>query len=208
MTKDRQKAVIFGGLSVVLIAAIAVGAWLAFFHSADAYEFKGGFFEPPNPAAPLNLVDQNNQPFSLADHKGKVILLYFGYTYCPDFCPATLNDFAKVKDELGDKAKQVNVVFVTVDPDRDTPARLKQYLEFYDPAFIGLSGTQDQLTPIERAYGVSATKDEATPGSAYYSVSHSTSLYAIDQNGNLRLTWAYGTSPDDITSDVKHLLGS
>ncbi len=113
-----------------------------------------------------------------------------------------------MKVELGDKAKQVDVVFVTVDPDRDTPERLKQYLEFYDPAFIGLSGTQDQLTPIERAYGVSATKDEATPGSDYYSVGHSTSLYAIDQNGNLRLTWAYGTSPADITSDVKHLLGS
>ncbi len=207
MTKNRQKAVIFGGLSLILVAVIAVGAWLAFFRT-ESYQFKGGFYTPPNPAAPLSLTDQNGKPFSLVDHQGKVILLYFGYTYCPDFCPATLSDFAKVKSELGDQASKIDVVFVTVDPDRDTPARMKEYLAFYDPAFIGLYGTQDQLAPVEVAYGVTAIKDAATPGSTYYSVSHSTSLYAIDQQGNLRLTWAYGTSPDDMTSDVKHLLES
>lgn len=208
MTNDRQKKLIFGGVSVLLVAIIAVGAWLAFFRQADAYEFKGGNWDPPHAAPALELVDQNNQPFSLEDHKGKVILLYFGYTYCPDYCPTTLADFQKVKDELGDKGDQVDVVFVTVDPDRDTPERMKEYLEFFDPAFIGLYGTQDQLTPIERDYGIQVAIDEATPGSSYYTVSHSTSLYAIDQEGNLRLTWPYGTSPDDITSDVKHLLDS
>ncbi len=207
MTKDRQRALLFGGLTVVLVVIIAVGSWLAFFRT-EAYEFKYGFYSPPNPAAPLNLTDQNGKPFSLEDHKGKVILLYFGYTYCPDFCPATLNDFAKVKDQLGNKADQIEVVMVTVDPERDTPARLKEYLNFYDPSFIGLSGTQDQLKPIERAYGIQTSKEEATPGSSNYLVSHSTSLYAIDQQGNLRLTWPYGTVPEDITSDIKHLLAS
>ncbi len=207
MTKDRRKAVIFGGVSVVLVAIVALGAWLAFFRTGP-YEFKYGFYSPPNTAAPLDLTDQNGQPFSLENHRGRVVLLYFGYTYCPDYCPTTLADFQKVKDQLGDRADKVDVVMVTVDPDRDTPERLKEYLNFFDPSFIGLYGTQDQLAPIERAYAITAIKEEATPGSSYYSVSHSTQLYAIDQEGNLRLTWPYGTSPDDITTDVEHLLGS
>ena len=207
MTKDRQKAIMFGGVSVVLIVIIAVGAWLAFFR-ADAYAFRGVDMTPPNPAAPLNLVDQNNKPFSLADHKGKVVLVYFGYTYCPDYCPTTLTEIQKVKDQLGDKADKVDAVMVTVDPERDTPERLKEYLAFFDPSFIGLSGTEDQLTPIKRAYGIASMREDATPGSAYYSVGHSTQLFAIDPEGNLRLMWAYGTAPEDITSDIKHLLGS
>jgi protein SCO1/2 len=207
MFKSRQKNIIFGAGTVVLVLIVALGAWLAFFRS-DSYAYKGGSWDPPHAASPLNLVDQNNKPFTLDQVKGKVTLLYFGYTYCPDFCPTTLTDFGKVKKELGTKASDVAVVFVTVDPDRDTPARMKQYLAFFDPTFIGLYGTQDQLTPIERDYGVAATKEAATPGTDYYSVSHTTSLYAIDQQGNLRLTWPYGTTPEDITSDVKHLLSS
>ncbi|HEU0163938.1 MAG TPA: SCO family protein [Thermomicrobiales bacterium] len=208
MFKSRQKNIIFGAGTVVLVLIVALGAWLAFFRSDSAYAYKGGFYEPPNAASPLNLVDQNNKPFTLDQVKGKVTLLYFGYTYCPDFCPTTLTDFGKVKKELGTQASDVDVVFVTVDPDRDTPARMKQYLAFFDPTFIGLYGKQDQLTPIEQAYGIQVVKDAATPGTDYYSVSHSTSLYAIDQQGNLRLTWPYGTTPEDITSDVKHLLSS
>ncbi|MGN6033130.1 MAG: SCO family protein [Thermomicrobiales bacterium] len=209
-TTDRRLAIMAGIAALVLLAG-GVGFYL-FQQSRDTtrdYEFTGGSWEPPHQATDLALTDQNGQPFSLEDHRGKVILLYFGYTYCPDYCPTTLSDFMQVKQDLGERANDVEVVFVSVDPERDTTARLKEYLAFFDPAFIGLTGTEDQLKPIERDYGIQVAREAATPsasGDAFYLVSHSTSLFAIDQDGNLRLTWAYGTSPADIAADVTHLL--
>jgi len=207
---DRRLAVVAG---IAALALLVGGIGIYFVQqsrsTAGEYAFTGGSWDPPHPATDLALTDQNGQPFSLADHRGKVILLYFGYTYCPDYCPTTLADFQQVKQDLGERANEVEVVFVSIDPARDTPARLKEYLTFFDPAFIGLTGTDEQLTPILRDYYVTATKGDATPspsGTPFYLVSHSTSLYAIDQAGNLRLTWKYGTSPADITADVTHLL--
>jgi protein SCO1/2 len=203
---DRRFAVVAGVLAVVVLIA-AVGIYLVVqSREKPAHEFTSGFYPPPHPATDLALTDQNGQPFTLADHRGKVILLYFGYTYCPDYCPTTLADFQQVRANLGEQASDVEVVFVSVDPGRDTPARMKEYLAFFDPTFIGVTGTEDQLRPIERDYFVQVSEDPATPGSSSYLVSHSTSLYAIDQEGNLRLTWPYGTSTDDITTDVRYLL--
>ena len=208
MNASRRTLAIVAGLAVLVL--VAGGAAFAFAlqgrGDADTYEFKGGYWKPPRPAADLALTDQHGQPFSLEDHRGKVILLYFGYTYCPDFCPTTLTDFLQVKQDLGDRADEVEVVFVSVDPARDTPERMGEFLDFFDPSFIGLTGSEDQLRPIERDYAIQVSVDPATPGSSYYLVNHSTSLYAIDQAGNLRLTWSYGTSPADITADVTYLL--
>ncbi|MGC4107384.1 MAG: SCO family protein [Thermomicrobiales bacterium] len=211
MKKTDRRLVILAGLAVLMLLIGGVGIFLVqqSRSGSETYEFTGGFWEPPHAATDLALTDQNGQPFSLDDHRGKVILLYFGYTYCPDYCPTTLTDFMQVKEDLGEKAKDVEVVFVSVDPARDTPARLKEYLDFFDPSFIGLTGTQEQLKPIERDYVISVSKEPATPsssGSSFYLVSHSTSLFAIDQQGNLRLTWPYGTTPADISADVTHLL--
>jgi protein SCO1/2 len=99
----------------------------------------------------------------------------------------------------------VDVLFVTVDPERDTPARLKEYLAFFDPTFIGLSGSEAQIDAIKMPYGVYG-QPQAPDANGQYLVDHSTSLYAIDPEGNLRLTWAYGTSADDIAEDVEHLI--
>lgn len=206
ISTDRRFAVISGVLAIVLLVA---GVGLYFFVRAQekpAHEFTSGSYPVPNPAADLALNDQDGNPFTLADHRGKVILLYFGYTYCPDFCPTTLSDFQQVRANLGEQAADVEVVFVSVDPARDTPARMKEYLAFFDPTFIGITGTEEQLRPIERSYFVTVSQDPATPGASGYLVNHSTSLYAIDQEGNLRLTWGYGTSTDDITTDVRYLL--
>lgn len=210
MQSNNRVLAIVAGIAVLVLLAGGIGIYLVQQRSSDGadYAFKGGFWEPPHAATDLALTDQNGQPFSLADHKGKVILLYFGYTYCPDFCPTTLSDFMQVQQDLGERAKDVEVVFVTVDPERDTSARLKEYLDFFNPAFIGLTGTEAQLKPIERDYAVTVAREAATPtaSGSFYLVSHSTSLYAIDQQGNLRLTWAYGTTPADITADVTYLL--
>lgn len=189
-------------LVIVLITALI---WPEFLRQEEAYAFKGGFYEPPNPAAELSLLDQNQQPFDLNEHRGKVILLYFGYTYCPTYCPTTLVEMQAVEDLMGEQAGDVEVVMVTVDPLRDTPARLKEYMEFFDPSFIGLSGTEEAISAIKVPYGAFAEK-QAPDASGAYLVDHSTSLFAIDPDGNLRLTWPYGTSPEDISSDVRHLL--
>ncbi|MGB3329642.1 MAG: SCO family protein [Thermomicrobiales bacterium] len=202
MTRKHLGAIAAAGVAV--IAAVAL-SWFLFFRS-EPYEFTSGSFNPPNAAYPLDLIDQDGQPFSLQDFKGDVVLLYFGYTFCPSFCPTTMADMQQVKQELGADADRVAVVMVTVDPDRDTPERLKQWMAFFDPSFIGLSGTEEQLKLIKREYGVTAIKASPEAGQDYYLVDHSTQLYGIDPDGNLRLSWPYGAAPDAIAEDVRHLL--
>jgi protein SCO1/2 len=203
-----SNGVIFGGIAVlvVVIGILVTGFYSPGWLNRDtAYAFTGGTYEPPNPAAPIELVDQDNQPFTLEQERGKVAIFYFGYTYCPDYCPTTLVDMQKMKDALGDKAGQVDVIMITVDPERDTPARLKEYLEFFDPAFIGLSGTQEQINQLKMPYGIFLEK-QTPDATGQYLVDHSTQLYAIDPEGNLRLTWPYGTAPEDIAEDIEHIL--
>jgi protein SCO1/2 len=188
---------------VILVGAIGGYLWPGFLKS-DPYAFHGGFWEPPQAAPELALTDQHGQPFSLEDHRGKVVLLYFGYTYCPDYCPTTLLETQQVRSLLGDKAADIEVVMVSVDPSRDTPERLAEYLAFFDPTYIGLTGTQQQIEATQRAWAITAIP--ATPEASGYLVSHSTELYAIDPEGNKRLSWPYGTSPEDIAEDIEHIL--
>ena len=191
-------------LGTLAIAAALIGTWFAFMRD-EGYAWNGAQLEG-EPATDLALTDQHEQPFSLADHRGKVVLVYFGYTACPDFCPTTMLDMIEVENILGADAERVDVVMVTVDPARDTPQRLAEYLEFYEPGFIGLGGDEKQTLRIAREYGVMANRQDATPGAANYLVDHSTALFAIDPEGNLALTWAYGTEPAAIAEDIEHVL--
>ncbi len=192
--------------SAVAVAVIALlgAAWFAFVRD-EAYAFNGGEL-PGDPAVDLALTDQRGEPFSLESQRDKVVLLYFGYTYCPDFCPTTMLDMMQVGDLLGDNADRTQVVMVSVDPARDTPEHLAEYLEFYDPGFIGLTGSPEATLDATRSYGVMAAPREPAEGSDGYLVDHSTSLFGIDPEGNLALTWAYGTEPANIAEDVEHLL--
>lgn len=205
MNMSRRVLAVWSGVTITGVIALAISSYLLFFQ--DDYTYKGGTLTPSEKAPALDLVDQQGQPFSLREQEGKVVLLYFGYTYCPDFCPTTLAEMQSVEDELGNEADRVEVVMVTVDPERDTPERLNEYMSFFNPEFIGLSGTPEQTLQIQRAYGVTAVKREAE-GSSQYLVDHSTSLYAVDPEGYLRVVWPYGTEPKDIASDVEHLLDS
>lgn len=204
MHLSRRLVVIWSALALVVAITLGAGAWTLLFQDDD-YQFHGGFWEPTAKAPDLNMIDQAGKPFSLAAQEGKVVLLYFGYTYCPDFCPTTLVEMQEVKSLLGDDADRVEVVMVTVDPERDTPERLNEYISFFDPSFIGLSSDLATTEQAKRDYNVMATKREID-GSVGYLVDHSTSLLAVDPEGFLRLTWAYGTAPDLIADDVRHLL--
>jgi protein SCO1 len=158
-------------------------------------------------AAPdFTLTAQTGAPFRLSDQKGSVVLLFFGYTYCPDVCPTTLSDFKQAHQLLGADAERVRFVFVTVDPDRDTPDRLKQYMAIFGSDFVGLSGTAEQLAPVYKAYDITHDKVLSETDPRDYFINHTATTFAIDPAGQWRLNEPYGTSVEDLVRDVRLLL--
>lgn len=166
--------------------------------------FKAGVFDPPRQAPDFSLTGTNGQALTLSHYRGKVVLLAFGYSSCASVCPITLNTFAQALHEMGATAAGVQVVYVTVDPQRDTPARLKTFLDNFDPEFIGGTGTEKQLQQVRKDYGVTATK---IPAGGSYVYDHSSFIYLIDRAGRIRALMPYGHPPDDFAHDLHILLG-
>lgn len=197
------------GLMVIVIAGAGFGIWnLA---TEAPHDWRGAAYDPPRTGVDFTLTDQDGERLSTTELEGKVVLLYFGYTHCPDFCPATLIDFQRVKQALGDDADQVAFVMVSVDPERDTPEVLTEYLDYFDPSFIGLTGSEEELAPITQEFGIYASAGDATPqsnGEDVYWVDHSTKTYVLNKDGELAIEYAFGTSAEDITADVEHLIDS
>ncbi len=170
---------------------------------------------PARPAADLPLTDQFGRPFSLREHRGKVLAIYFGYTSCPDVCPLTLAQLTQVWRKLTpEEADRFQPIFVTVDPERDTEAVLARYLSAFDNVlagdrprgFIGLRGTSDALAGIMAAYGARAAK-QPQPGSAVgYTMDHTASVFVVDQQGTLVEWFPYGATVDHIVADVQYLI--
>jgi len=180
-----------------------------------AYKLRGVPYERPRPAPALPLTDQAGRPFALADHRGKVLAIYFGYTFCPDVCPITLAQLTQVWRELGAaEAARFQPVFVTVDPDRDTPAVLTRYLAAFDNAvgsdrglgFIGLHGPADALAAALAGYGAQAIKRPHPSSATGYSMDHTASIFVIDATGTLVEWFPYGAAENDILADVRHLI--
>ncbi len=195
------------GIIVLAIALVGIGLWSLL--AEDEHEWNGMAYQPARDLAGFTLTDTSGEPLALEDLEGKATLLYFGYTFCPDFCPQTLTDFQRVKQQLGDEADDVAFVMVTVDPARDTPERLSEYLEFFDPDFIGLTGSDEEITEVSREFGIVALPGESTPEAGdFYFVDHSTKTYLLDQETDLVLEYPWGTSAEEITEDVRHVLDS
>ncbi|WP_129648600.1 SCO family protein [Peristeroidobacter agariperforans] len=184
-----------GSVVALLFAMIAV--------AADRPTLKAGVFEPPRAAPELSLDASSGGKLSLANYRGKVILMGFGFTSCPEVCPTTLATLAQARKRLGAQGEQLQVVYVTVDPERDTADRMKAYLGGFDPTFVGGTGTPAQLAAVRKNYGVMA---ERKPLGNSYTVAHSSSVYLIDQEGLLRGMMPYGRLPDDFAHDVRALL--
>jgi protein SCO1/2 len=156
-------------------------------------------------ARDFSLPDQNGQVRSLKEFQGKVVVLFFGYTQCPDVCPTTMTELAQVKKMLGADGDKLQVVFVTVDPERDTSDVLKGYMANFDPTFIALRGTPEQVAAIAKDFKVFYKKTEGkTPTS--YSMDHSAASYVYDTKGQLRLYTRYGSGAQALASDIKLLL--
>jgi protein SCO1/2 len=142
---------------------------------------------------------------SLADFRGKVVVVFFGFTQCPDVCPTTLADLAETKKRLGADGERLQVVFVTLDPERDTAAVLSQYVPSFDPGFVALYGTPEQTAAVAREFKVFYQKVPGkTPTS--YTLDHTAGAYVFDRDGRIRLFVRHGTSPDDFASDLRKLL--
>ncbi len=156
-------------------------------------------------ARDFQLTDHNGQPRTLKDFSGKIVVLFFGYTQCPDVCPTTLSELAEVKKLLGKDGDRLQGLFVTVDPERDTPEMLKAYMANFDPTFVALVPTPTQLPALAKDYKVYYKKAEGkTPTS--YSMDHSAGSYIYDTQGKLRLYTRYGSGPAALVSDIQLLL--
>jgi protein SCO1/2 len=162
--------------------------------------------EPVETAEDFTLTDQEGRPFRLADHRGRVVLLFFGFVHCPDVCPVTLSTWGKVQAALDDARDRVEFVFVTVDPERDTPESLRRHLEIYGQEFHGLTGSQEQLAGVYEAYGIFQEKVPVGSSAGGYVVDHSTRMLLIDATGRLRLRYAFDVAAEDIVHDVRRLL--
>ena len=201
MTSQRRfvlVGVLLGGLVI-----LAAGAFLGL-----------GLRETPKGAAgtllasaiggPFRLVDQNGKTVTDADLKGKWSLIYFGYTHCPDACPTTLNEIAIALDDLGPKRDAVRPVFITVDPERDTPEVLKSYVTSFDAPILALTGTPEAISQAAKDYRVYYAKHPEPGGD--YSMDHSSVIYVMDPEGRFTATFTPESSPEDIAARLKKLL--
>lgn len=158
-------------------------------------------------ARDFRLADHNGRIRTLADFRGKVVAIFFGYTHCPDVCPTTLSDFAAALKQLGGDAARVQVIFVTLDPQRDTPDILKQFVPAFNPSFLGMYTDADTLVRLAKEYKVVYQKTSVKAQDDYL-IDHSAGTYIYDPAGHLRLLVPYGSGPDAIAHDLKMLLAS
>ena len=179
------------GILVLLITVAAV------VYTTSKPSFRGSVITPPWSAPDIKLTDHNGHPFMLSSQRGKVVLLFFGYTNCPDECPLTMAHLKLAMESLGKRSKDVQVAMITTDPVRDTPQALKDFMAHFDPSFLGLTGSPGDLQRAWRDYGVSVEAGGE---------SHSIFLYVIDPAGNVRETFLPDAEPNQIAADVGLLL--
>jgi protein SCO1/2 len=182
-----------------LVLAVVLGV-------GEGADFRGDPYDPPKAAPDLTLKTPDGKTFRLRDQRDRVVALSFGYTFCPDVCPTTLAELVQVRARLGTDADRLRIVFITADPERDTPARLQEYAGAFTHRFTPLTGPPEQLAQGRKAYGVVAEKRVVPGTTAAYLIDHSALVYVIDPQGRLRLTFPFGLSIDDMTHDIKLLL--
>jgi protein SCO1/2 len=175
--------------------------------AGPAPKFNGIDITGADYARTLALTDQSGKPRTLAEFKGKVVVVFFGYTQCPDVCPTSLTELAQAKKSLGADGERVQAIFVSVDPERDTPEVLQPYLAAFDPSFVGLRGSADETKAAAKEFKVFYAK---VPGKtpSTYTVDHTAGLYVFDTAGRVRLFIRHGSGPDAVAADLRAILAS
>lgn len=201
-------------LIVWAVALIAAGGWIAQdslltsdpvasveqrgFFTTDAASVIGG---------PFQLTDQNGRKRDSAEFRGKLMLIYFGFTYCPDVCPTALTVVTTALDQLGEQADAVVPILITIDPERDTPAVLKDYVAQFSPRYIGLTGSDREIAQVAKAFRVYYAKSPGS-GGAPYLMDHTSLLYLMDQNGRFHTHFTHNNRAEDIAAAVRKLLAN
>jgi protein SCO1/2 len=171
---------------------------------AQASSFKSVDLTGANYAKQFSLPDVDGKVRTLADFKGKVVFVFFGFTQCPEVCPTTMAELAEVKRRLGKDGERLQGVFITIDPERDTPQVLKEYLGNMDPSFVGLHGSPDEVNAASREFKVFYQKVPTKDGG--YTMDHTAGAFVFDPSGRIRLFVRYGLGVDALTADIKTLL--
>ncbi len=186
-------------LLVTAAIALSAGAMLAIYQLRPP-DFRLATLPPGPELADFHLLDHDGRPRTLADYRGRVLVVFFGYVHCPDVCPTELFKMAEVMKRIGSASDRVQVLFITLDPERDTPAILKSYVAAFNPQFIGLTGTVAQIDKVAAAFHVVHQK---VPVGNDYAIDHSAGTYIFDARGNLRLFGDLGTGIDDFAHDLR-----
>lgn len=181
-----------------------LGAVLALTACSGQLE-RGIVIEDAEPAPALAFTAADGARFDLAAEQGKVVLLYFGYTHCPDVCPTTLSDWVRAKRALGADTAKVRFVFVSMDPDRDTPELSLTYARQFDPTFVGVTGSTAELEDLKKRWSIAAYP-EGDPRDGFYTVAHPAHTFVVDRQGRLRVLFEPGTPGDAIAKDLQKLL--
>ena len=151
------------------------------------------------------LVDMNGQPFKLSQLRGRSVLIFFGYTFCPDICPATLANVGQALRDLGSRADDIQVIMVSLDPERDTPEKLSDYVDQFHPSMIGITGTKEKLDEVASLYGIFYQKAEGSDATRYL-IDHTATLLVLDREGYLKLVFPFGVTSQEIADDLKYML--
>jgi protein SCO1 len=198
-----DKRIFWVGFAALVVVGITTLFTLL---SLKPASFRGTAYGEPYPPAPeFELTQSNGEAFQLKDQRNKVVLLFFGYTSCPDVCPTTLAELNLALSEIGNKADNVQVVFISVDPERDTTEKVQKYVSRFNPLFIGLSGSPKELETVWQDYGVFREIIEGDSAMGYI-INHTARVTLIDMDGNLRLSYGFETPVEDIVHDLKLLL--
>lgn len=184
---------------------IAAGIGWLIWTQLQPYAFHGMVLQSPVKAVNFTLDGSNGQKVSLDDYQNNLVLLYFGYTTCPDVCPTTLAELHKARELLGDRKDQVQVIMITVDPERDTLQVLSDYISHFDSSFLALTGTSDEIGAVATYYGIFYEK-KASDSALGYLVDHTATVMAIDKKGFLRVVFPFGATAADMAADLDYLL--
>ncbi|MCB8943814.1 MAG: SCO family protein [Ardenticatenaceae bacterium] len=168
------------------------------------HEFAGTRLSAPQPS-PHTVLQSASGPVSLQDFQGQYTFVYFGYTFCPDICPATLSVLKRVKADLGEAGDEIAVVMITVDPERDTPERLAEYMGYFDSSFVGLSGEKDMIDEVGAPFGLYYERHEGS-GEGNYLVDHTARVYLLDRESNAIVAYPHEVTADLILDDLHYLI--
>ena len=185
--------------TIAILAGLAAGIY--FFRP---HTFHGTVIQSPEPSYDFTLTSANGD-VSLSDYRGKIVLVYFGYTFCPDICPATLANVGQSLKKLGTKADDIQLIMISLDPERDSPEKLAEYVGHFHPSFVGVTGSPDELDKVASLYGIFYEKAEGTNNTGYL-INHTATLLVIDREGYLKLVFPFGVTVPEIVDDLKYML--